>query len=93
MACTEEPQLIAKIIGHVRRCAEWTGSAAPKPTDVGIGREMSTLTAQPCIGLINGPVAMRLSASHVLKHSGSNHCLFGILTNQMKDRVLALSCR
>jgi hypothetical protein len=26
--------------------------APPKPPDVGIGRKMSTLTAQPCIGLI-----------------------------------------
>ena len=50
--CIEEPQLIAKILGHVRKRDEWTGSAAPKPPDVGISREMSTLTAQRCIGLI-----------------------------------------
>jgi hypothetical protein len=52
MACIEEPLLIAKIPGHVRKREKWTGSAAPKPADVSIGREMSTLTVQPCIGLI-----------------------------------------
>jgi len=52
MAYSEEPQLIAKIPGHMRKCDEWAGPAARKTPDVGIGREMSTLTAQPCIGLI-----------------------------------------
>jgi hypothetical protein len=44
--------LIAKIPGHVRKRDKWTGSAAPKPADVSIGRELCALTAQPYIGLI-----------------------------------------